>query len=289
MDFGNFLGASGLREKSLAVADLIRERFDDSRAVLMLARIYELAGRLDESIAWALKARDMDPTYQDATWMLADLYAQIGDFDGAHFFEPDPAFNLLYWERRYDELIDLGEELVIENPNQEQVWFGLARAYAATARYDQAIFVLERQGLPQTVLVDSRRTTGIETLVVLADALKSSGQPERAEDLARWLVSYFRRVIATGGENAWWPNLYLACSLSILNDETSLQALERAAQSFGLAWYPVVRDAPCFRKYADNPRYRSVVSSLEERKAEMRERLPDTLARFQTIPWSTTQ
>ena len=282
---GNFYGMAGQRQKAIALAQQIPSRFNDAPAFLAVSRIYEVVGDLDEAIGWALRARDLRPNDKDATWALAELYARIGDFEAARYFEPEPAMNLLYYERRYEEMIDLAEEKVFNAPNEKQIWYGLARAYTATGEHQQAAYVLQSQGLPENVLSDSRRSNGVEALVNLADALKASGESERANDLAQWLVTFFQKLADEGAPTSWFTNLYLSCSLSILDDDAqSLDVLERIENSPGLAWYPVVRDQPCFQKFVDEPRYQAVVASLENRKAELRERLPDTLARLQTFP-----
>ena len=284
-DLGNFYGISGQRDKALDIARQIESRFVDAAAYLVIARIHELTGDLDIGIAWALKARNLDPDYKDAAWMLAELYARIGDFESSRVYEPEDAFNVLYWERRYPEMIERGEELVFEQPNQIQIWYGLARAYAATGRYDQAIYVLQSRGLPDNVFVDSRRANGVEALTTLADVLKASGRVELARDYATWLEPMFQRLIDTGSATAWWPHLYLACVNSILDkDEEALRLLSLATGSPGLLWYPVLTDSICFRKFSNEPRYLDAVATMEKRQAELRERLPLTLQRIPQTP-----
>ena len=283
-DIGGFYGITGQRQHALEVARQIEERFVYPLAYLEIARIYELTGDLDEAIGWALKARTQQPDYKDANWMLASLYTRIGDTEGARFFQPEPDFATLNFARRYEELIELGEDLVFDHPNDTLVWHGLARAYSATGRYQRAIYVLQKQGLPENVLVDSRRTNDIEALVNFADALNADGQVERAHEHAGWLTNFYTKLITTGTERSWWANLNLSCSLSILgNDSEALDYLEKIVDSPPLPWYPLVRDQPCFQKFVDEPRYQAVVTSLEDRRAMLRERLPDTLARFQSL------
>jgi TolB-like protein/tetratricopeptide (TPR) repeat protein len=280
-DLGNYYGISGRREETIEIADRISTRFDDPNALLAIARLHETTGEFDVAIAWALRAHDADPEYQDATWMLAELYARIGDFESARLYIAEPDFILLYWERRYEEMIELGEELVLEQPNQDQLWFYLARAYNAIGNFDQAIYVLENQQLPKNLYVDSRHSNAIEASVTLADALNSSGQQDRVPELGNWLRDFFQAIKSTGGENGWWPHLHEACLQSILGeDEKSLDVLERMVDTLGMPWYPMLRDAACFQKFADEPRYQSVVSSIEKRKQDLRQRLPETLARF---------
>ena len=280
-DLGNYYGISGRREETIEIADKVSARFDDPNALLAIARLHETTGEFDVAIAWALRAHNADPEYQDATWMLAELYARISDFESARLYIPEPDFILLYWERRYEEMIELGEELVLEQPNQDQLWFYLARAYNAIGNFDQAIYVLENQHLPKNLYVDSRHSNAIEASVTLADALNTSGQQDRADELGNWLRNFFQAIESTGGENGWWPHLHEACLQSILGEDAkSLDVLERMVDTLGMPWYPMLRDAPCFQKFADEPRYQSVVSSIEKRKQDLRQRLPETLARF---------
>ena len=283
LDLGHFYGISNRREEARAIADRIKSRFSGADAYMALGRIYELTGDVDEGIYWALRARELAPDELLKSWFAAELYARIGDFEGAHFFEdPMGSFNILYWERRYEEMIELGEELVFDQPNQIQLWYGLARAYVATGQYDQAIYVLQSNGLPDQALVDARRANGVEALVTLADALNETGQTDRAHQYATWLAKKFASLSDTGAGDSWWPNFYEACSLSILGrDDEALAALERVNNSIGLLWYPQLVDAPCFRKYESEPRYRAVVAAYEDRLQMLREHLPDTLARLQ--------
>jgi len=284
LQVGNLLGMAGRRDEALELAQQIESRFDDPRASLALARIYELTGDLDVAIVWALRALERDPDYQDAKWQSAELYARIGDFEGAHYFEdPESSFSLLYWERRYEEMIDLGEELVFDIPHQTQVWYGLARAYAATGRVEQALHALKGRGLPDRALVEVRRPSDLEALINYADSLNVAGQHDEAQELARWIIDHYLKSRANGMERSWFADVAISCSLSILGrDEEALAELERVVSSNGMAWYPVIRDQPCFKRLAGNARYDAVVEWLEQRKTELRERLPDTLARMQT-------
>ncbi|MBT8054785.1 MAG: hypothetical protein KJN69_12910 [Gammaproteobacteria bacterium] len=283
-DLGNYYGISGRREETIEIADKISARFDDPNALLAIARLHELTGDYDVAIAWALRAHDADPEYQDAAWMLAELYARIGDFESAGLYGPEKDFIILYWERRYEEMIELGEELVLDQPNQAQLWFYLARAYNAIGDFDQAVYVLETQHLPENMYVDSRRSNALEASVTLADAWNATGQEDRAYELAKWLRSFFQTIESTGGENGWWPHLHESCLQSILGeDEKSLDVLERMVDTLGLPWYPMLKDATCFQKFAEEPRYQSVVSSIEKRMQDLRQRLPETLARFRAL------
>jgi TolB-like protein/DNA-binding winged helix-turn-helix (wHTH) protein/Flp pilus assembly protein TadD len=282
-DLGTYYGMNGMAEKARNVVPLIEERFSTANAYMVIARILEIVGEVDEAIAWALLAYELEPDNQESAWQVAELYARLGDFDKAREYESDPAFNLLYWERRYEEMIQLGEELVIDHPNQVQLWYGLARALSATGQYEQAVYVLRSQDQPARAKSENRRANDEEAMVTLADALKELGKFEEARELAEWIRPKFRRMIDTGGDRAWWGHFYLACTLSILDDdEAALDELGRVVDAVGLPWYPVLADAPCFRRFASEPRYQAVVRAIGERKQKLRERLPQTLERMRS-------
>jgi TolB-like protein/tetratricopeptide (TPR) repeat protein len=285
LDLGHFYAISNRRDEALTIIEQVEERFTGPNAYMALARLYELVGDLDVGIAWALKALELDPFDPVKSWQVAELYARIGDFESAHIYESEVSpFDIRYWERRYDDMIQIGEELTFNPPVEIQVWYGLARAHAAVGNFDTARYLLESTSLPENAYVASRRANGMEASVTLADSLHQLGEIERARELAAWLASSFSSLSDTGAGDSWWPNLYEACLLSILDEDSdALETLERVNNSIGLLWYPVLMDAPCFRKYKDNRRYQTVVRNYEERLEMLRERLPDTLAEFQTV------
>jgi TolB-like protein/DNA-binding winged helix-turn-helix (wHTH) protein/tetratricopeptide (TPR) repeat protein len=281
-DLGTFYGMSGRQEKARNIAGLIAERFEGATAWMSVARTLELIGDLDEAIGWALRAHAAEPDRAETAWMVAELYARIGDFETARRYEPGPAFNLLYWERRYDEMIELGDELIFDQPGQPQIWYGMGRAFAATGRYDRAIDYLLRQNVPARAMSENRRANDEEALISLAGALKASGNVERAREFAGWFRPYLITMLETGAENAWWPHLYLACVDSILDDQTgALERLERLQHTHGMPWYPLLVDAPCFRELSESSVYQAALRSVEEKQAALRLRLPDTLARLE--------
>lgn len=280
-DLGAFYGTTGRRDQALALAQDIQLRFDDARACQVLSRIYEQTGDLDVAIAWVRKARQLEPGTEEFRWNIAELYARIGATDVANSFQPEPALGKFYWQRRYDELIDLAEELMIEYPSELQIRYMLAFAYNATGRFEQSIRVLESAGLPQRALTSSRFAAGIEAMVTLADAYAAVGRTADAEKAATFLTAYFQSPIDTGAGGSWWPNLYQACTLSILGqDGQAMQRISMIDKSPELVWEPVLRDAPCFHKFVGQPDYIGVLDHLDERRRTLRERLPATLDRF---------
>ena len=115
--------------------------------------------------------------------------------------------------------------------------------------------------------------------MTLTNALVASGLPEAVSaglSLANW-----------GEDDApWWGDvgwvaLYRSCNLAVLErDEEALELLPRMNESKRLSPLPVLRDSWCFEAYVDEPVYGGVVREQEERRAELREKLPATLEEF---------
>ena len=280
-DLGGYYGATGKREKTLLLAQDIRLRFDDVRSYQVLARMYEQTGDVDVAIAWARKAVQQEPGNPEFKWQLAELYSRIGESDMANFYQPEPGLAKLYWQRRYDELIDAAEEAMIEYPNELPIRYMLAFAYNVQGRYDDAISLLERSGLPQRATSSSRFVAAVEALVTLANAYQAVGRTGEANEALEFLFPYIQRVIDHGVDKHYWPYLYGACVRSIAGqNEDALAYISRIVESSELVWDPVLRDAPCFAPFANHPDYLAVLDDFERRRQDLRERLPETLERF---------
>lgn len=273
---GDFLAHQARVEGTEEVIATISRDFDGPDGLRVIARLSELIGRLDESIAWTLRARELEPANADHRSALAELYAELGDFATARKLEPGDSIWLLYKERNYPELIDVAELLMIEQPNDIFVRYLLGFALNATGRHERAIRILESTGLPGTVVPEQRQAADIEAFIVYIDSLDASGRTEVAREYAQW----FHDKPHTANDN-WWINLYRACALSILErDDEALAWLERLHDSPRLPWATVLNDSHCFQKYQDDARYRGVVTQVEDRRVQLRSRLPATLAAY---------
>jgi tetratricopeptide (TPR) repeat protein len=207
--------------------------------------------------------------------MIAELFARLGMFEQAELYESEPGVGQLYWQRRWQDLIDLGETLILEYPNETEIWYALAWAYNATGRYRQTIRLLEMAGLPEYALEESRRSIDVEATMTLADAHDATGNKQEAHSLAHWYVEHLRKMNEDIHEGAWWADIYLACAFAILRrDDEALDTLDEVASAKGLVWYPLVADAHCFQRFAESDRYRRVLSILDERKADLRHKVP---------------
>ena len=191
--------------------------------------------------------------------------------------QPNPGISRLFLMRSYDELIDAAEELVIDEPDNVFMRYLLAFAYNATARYESAVRILGTTGLPETVMEMPRRGDDWNGFYTLVNALMGAGETEMARGLAKWYLND-----TTYHQNSdWYTATHIACFLALLGrDDEALKKLESIRQSPSLAWAPVLKDAPCFQGYADEPVYLETVRYFDERRAALRERLPATLAAF---------
>jgi tetratricopeptide (TPR) repeat protein len=277
----------GIVEDMQAVRDVgddILNRFpDDPRAYLALARIHEITGDLDVGIAWGLKALRLQPD----DGQIGELYARIGLFDEARELDPEPRMYLSYYRRRYDELVDLAQESVIEYPGDILAWYMLAFAYNATGDFSDAKYILEAAGI-EGVLPGAEYMVGSadnEAVTTYVDALQGlDPNDSRARELAQLRAGvpgervFDAEAPATGVGRSWWVNVGRACAFAQLGQyPQALDLLDRVKNAQGLVRSPLVQDSPCFKPLAGEARYKAVVDRLEERKQLLRERLPATL------------
>ena len=149
----------------------------------------------------------MRPDDPDISSQLAEMHARIGDFASADLFEPEPGMGLLFWEKRYDELIDLGEELMIDEPDDPDVYFLLALGLNANSQFDRALWVLESAGMPDTALGESRRANELLAMNTYVGALAAIGEKEQVVNMANWYLQLDLQFTAREKNNAWAPNL----------------------------------------------------------------------------------
>jgi len=276
---GEFLGNFGRADEIPPVIQRIQELFDGAESYRLIGWLNELIGEVDQAIAWTIRARDLEPANPDHLGKLAELYATIGDFETALHLEPEAGIGLLFHMRRYPELIDTAEFLMIEEPGDINVRYLLAFAYNTVGQFESAIHVLSTTGLPDSMLNDMTRSiTELEAFFTLINALAGVGQDETLElarSLARW-----------SEQGPWWGDigwvaLFKSCALSITGrHDESLQLLVRVTESARLLRDPLIRDSLCLQQFADEPAYQDILRDQEERRAALRKQLPDTLAAF---------
>ncbi len=271
---GDFLANQGRVEKTHELVVRIQKRFDSPESYRVIARLLELIGEVDSSIAWTIKARDLDPKNGDHVGALAELYAELGDFETALKLESDPGVGLLFKMRRYDELIDRAELQMIDEPGDIYLRYLLAFSYNVSANPDAAIRTLREIGQPMTQRAEMRQPVELEGFVTYIDALDVGGDADQAMELAQW----FTKRRHTESDN-WWIHVYRACAFSILaRDEDALNEFERVLDSPRLPWDATIKDLQCFQRYRDEPRYQAVLEHAAVRRADLRQRLPMTLA-----------
>ena len=276
---GEFLGQEGREDGVRRVIDGVRELFDSAESYRVIARLKEMIGELDQAIGWTLRARNLEPDNLDHIHQLADLYAIIGDFETAQKLEPEPGLALLLRMRRYEELIDQAEFLMIEDPSDIGIKYMLAFAYQATGQFESALHILSSTGLPDTALNDQVRSAyEHEAFLTLINALAGAGTEETLE-LAYSLAEYndFAPWHGDMGSIA----SARSCTLAILGQHAkALQLLPRMKESGRLVSKYWLQDAWCFRQYAETPEYLEALRYQEDRRSRLREILPFTLTEF---------
>ncbi len=274
----------GTIEEMDQLRDLAREigtRFPNARGYKALSRVYELTGELDIGIAWGLKALQLQPDDQEIKWQIAELYTRIGDLTVATRFDPESTGQ--FWlQRRYDELTDLAQTVVIDNPGDVRAKYYLAFAYNATGDFANAKYLLKSMGMPLPADLDPGDGLVPMALASYIDSLQSLGGNESlvSEMLAERVANH-RSGVAAGMGKSWYLNSLFACTEAQLGHYSdSLDRLERAVNAQGLVWSPLVQDMPCLKRLAAEPRYKAAIDHIEERKKQLRERLPATLREY---------
>lgn len=275
---GELLGLEGKVDEVLQLISRIEQRFDGPDAYRLISRLLQLIGKVDEAIGWGIRARDLEPGNNDHNDWLAELYAEIGDFETARALAPTPSIGLLFQMRRYDQLIDEAEILMIDEPEDVVVRYLLASAYNTAEEYALAVRVLSSTGLPDSILNRQARSGwDFYAYFILVNATFGIGDLEVAQGLANWWVE--NPDHHDNPESS--VESFHACSLAVLGrDAEALDKFEKMLRSPRLPYVPMLEDSLCFRKYENNPRYLAVIEHFEARRTELRERLPATLSRF---------
>lgn len=275
---GENLGMMGEWEEIPAIIERIKSLFSGPEAYRVIAWLHEMLGQLDESVAWTLKARQLEPGNPDHNAKLAELFVLMDDPVSARRFEPEPSVGLLFALRDYDALIDAAEFRVIEEPNDIDARFLLAFAYVYKDSFGQAIHLLSSTGLPDSVLNSMTRSVSeLEAFSTLLSALAGSGVPE-AMEAARSLAAWQQELVWWG--DIGWQAIFSSCDIHILgNRKKVLEFLPKIKESPRLRRPPFLYDAWWFRTYQNEPVYLDVVRDQEARRAALRAKLPATLAK----------
>ncbi|HZD54469.1 MAG TPA: tetratricopeptide repeat protein, partial [Woeseiaceae bacterium] len=274
--FGSFLAIENGQDEARELIGRMAALFDGATACRAIADIYYNLGDVDKAIAWTIRARDLEPDNRSHVGMLAEYFVDIGEFDTAVEIDPGLGIGLLYKMRRFDEVIDGAEELMIEQPKNIRIRDLLAEAYNATGRYQSAIRVLREIGLPESVFNGWRSAAEWDAYVALMNALYADGRTGEAQKLAQWTIDFGWTV-----NYDWWNYVPAACSFAVLGrDDEVRAALARLQKGNRIVYDPQLMDAPCFRRFADDPVYQAAVRHFEDLRDQLRRRLPETLADF---------
>jgi TolB-like protein/Tfp pilus assembly protein PilF len=273
---GNYLAFENYFDEAYELIEGMTELPDSVALYRVIANLLEKLGDVDKSIAWTIRARDLEPDNPGHRWKLAEYYADIGDFDTARSLDPN-GIGILFKERRHEEVIELGEFAMIDEPKNLRIRATLATSYVALDQHESAIYVLEDTGLPDSVFGGGRSSEEFEGYAVLENALYAIGETELAQDLARFAVEELR----FSQSYSWWITIGAAIDYAILGLDNEVRAsLKRAQKGRQLVWDPWLKDMPCFDKFLDDPVYLETVRYFDELRAELRDRLPATLDEF---------
>ncbi len=272
---GTYLAIKNYPDQARKLLTEMEELFDDAAAYRAMAAIWKILGEVDKSIAWTIRARDLEPDNPLHVAILAEYYADIGEFETALALDPG-GVGILFHARRYEEMLEIAEELFMEEPNDSQQRVVMAYAYNALGQYEFALFMLGPTGLPESVAEGFRSSWEWNGLNAMLNAHYGAGNEVVAKELAQWALDY-----GTVEDYDWWWNLLNACQMAILgDDDRTRDQLEHLLNAYHLAWEPLLKDSPCFDRFQDDPVYQAMVQHFDDRRAMLRARLPATLAEF---------
>jgi tetratricopeptide (TPR) repeat protein len=235
------------------------------------------AGELDQGIAWGMEARRLDPNNADVSRDIAEWLARLGMDAEATEVLPEPSLRVLFWQRRYDEILERMSRADLDEENADSLGY-LAFALQATGNDEQAIQILNNMGLPEHAMDEElRRIAFMHHFSILIGSMNAMGETEQARKLAVWMEEFLRPGIEH--DHGWGGHWWLGCALGVLGKrDEALHEVEAMVAGSSLAWMPYLRDAACFRDLHAEPRYQTAVSKLQARIDAMRKRLPATLA-----------
>ncbi len=275
---GTYLAIKTYPDEARALLAEMEELFDDAAAFRAMAAIWKILGEVDKSIAWTIRARDLEPDNPLHVAVLAEYYADIGEFETALALDPG-GVGVLFHARRYEEMLEIAEELFMEEPNDSQLRVIMALAYNALEQYEFALFMMGPTGLPESVAEGFRSSWEWNGLNAMMNAHYGAGNHVVASELAEWALGF-----GEVDDHDWWWNLFNACQIAILGqDDRARDKLEHVQNAYHLAWEPILKDSPCFDRFQDDPVYQATVRHFDERRALLRARLPATLAEFSVV------
>lgn len=273
---GLFLLSENFFDETRALLVRIDQLFEGAPAYRVKADLLDRLGEVDRSIAWTIRARDLEPDNPDHVWKLAEYYADIGDFETAIRLDPG-GIGILFKMRQFDDVIDAAEFAMIDQPQNLWIRAILAMSYNATGRHESAIHVLKDTGIPEAVFSGWRTYEESYAYQAMENAAYALGELEFARELARFME------VEEGGRLGYhfFVTLYHACDHAILGqDDLAREDLRRAQNGLHLVVDPYLKDVPCFERFKDDPVYLETVRYFDEFRERIRERLPATLAEF---------
>ena len=272
---GQFLALGDRPDDARHVVNQMIALFDGPAAYRAIAEVLSILGDVDHSIAWTIKARDAQPDNPLHRQRLAEYYTDIGAYETAQALEPDLGVGLLFKMRRYDDMIEKGVDLYWNDPDDVQLQIYLAIAYNAKGRFNDSLRMIEGSRVLDTFGIVRRSALEFDAHIAMLNAAYGSGEVDKAREIIELTQSNHY----TGDSTDWWTSLGVGCLYAIGGDDDEVyRRFGRALEGKHLAWEPILRDAACFKRFANDPKFLEVVGHFDELRARLRERLPDTLA-----------
>ena len=148
-------------------------------------------------------------------------------------------------------------------------------AYNAKGRFNDALRMIEGSGVLNTFPIVRRSSLEFDAQEAMLNAAYGSGEVEKAREF----IQLMENNHYTGDSADWWVSIGVGCIHAISGDDDEVyRRFARAREGKNLAWEPMLKDAVCFERFANDPEYLKMVKHFDDLRTMLRNRLPDTLA-----------
>jgi hypothetical protein len=286
-ELASMAASMGLRDEAQAVIQKAFDFFGQAAAVHAFAAWVHMGytGLPDEDlcVAHALKARQLD---SDVNVILAICLVRMGELERARpfaqaatsFGNAIPQTMLLQVTEGTLANYEFARSLLREAPADLLLSNIIAVSLQIMGRDAEALELYESVNMPAIAMDEAfRQGSGVAWLIDMAAAYVATGNRDEGLRLANWQLQYYEELKRNGGSDLGEE----AGGMAVLGRKDEAFALLRAEATYkGLWWERTLYERPAYRNLFGDPRLKEIENLSRAHWAEVRERLPKTLAEF---------
>ncbi len=289
-DLATMAASMGLRDEAQAVVQKAFDFFGPTAQVHAFTAWVHMGydGLPDEDlcVAHALKARQLDPGRSGVNGILALCLMRMGELvparafaeAAARFGNTVPLTAVLDKTGERVAAYEFARSVLRERPGDLLLSMIIAYQLQRMGRNEEALELYQSVNMPDVAMDEAfRRGSGVGGLIDMAAAYIDTGNREEGLRLANWQQQYYEQLRRNGGSDLSDE----AAVMAVLGRKDEAFALLRTEATYkGIWWEGVLYDRPAYRNLLGDPRLQEIESISRAHWAEVRERLPKTLAQF---------